>query len=241
MNLIFHRRYPLGVLIAFLLFAAAWAIKPTDVKDWALENALTALCLVFLIVTYRRFPLSNISYTLIAIFLALHTVGAHYTYSLVPYNEWTRQLFGKSLNEWFGFERNHYDRLVHLTFGLLMAYPVREFFLRIAGARGFWGYYLPLDLTMSFSMLYELLEWAAAIFLGGELGQAYVGSQGDVWDAHKDMALATLGALIAMLVVGFINWKFDKNFGAEFRDSLTPKDLGPLGESKLREMLAQPR
>src|SRR3954469_2827145 len=100
-----------------------------------------------------------------------------------------------------------------------MAYPIRELFLRVAGARGLWGYYLPLDLTMSFSMLYELIEWAAAANLGGDLGQAYLGTQGDVWDAQKDMARASLGALISMCVVAAINWKFDRNFGAEFRES----------------------
>ncbi len=87
--------------------------------------------------------------------------------------------------------RNHFDRLVHFGYGLLLAYPIREMFLRIGNVRGFWGYFLPLDLTMSTSMLYELIEWGAAEFFGGELGAAYLGTQGDVWDAHKDMALAS--------------------------------------------------
>jgi len=193
------------------------------------------------VISYRRLPLSNISYTLIFVFLCLHTVGAHYTYSLVPYDDWTESLTGSRLNDWFGFERNHYDRLVHFAFGLLLAYPIRELFLRVAGARGFWGYYLPLDLTMSFSMLYELIEWGAAVVFGGDLGHAYVGAQGDPWDAHKDMALATLGALICMSVVAFINWQFDRKFGTELRDSLRIRDgVGPLGEQKLRELLQPP-
>lgn len=240
MRFLFNPRYPRTLLILFLLYAAAWAYKPRDVKDWALENALTVIFVAALIVTYKRFQLSNISYTLIFIFMALHTVGAHYTYSQVPYNDWTRKLFGSPLNEWFGFQRNHFDRLVHFSFGFLLAYPIRELFLRIAGARGFWGYYLPLDLTMSFSMVYELIEWAAAIILGGELGQAFLGSQGDVWDAHKDMALASAGAAISMAVVALINWKFDKNFGAELRGSLVAKDVGPLGEKRLAEMMSGP-
>ncbi|MGH7179404.1 MAG: DUF2238 domain-containing protein, partial [Tepidisphaeraceae bacterium] len=165
-------------------------------------------------------------------------IGAHYTYSLVPYNQWTKSVFGRELNDIFGFSRNHYDRLVHFSFGLLLAYPIRELFMRVAGAKGFWSYYLPLDLTMSFSMLYELIEWGAAVVLGGELGVAYLGTQGDQWDAQKDMALATLGALICMSVVALINWKFDKNFGAELRESLTPKDV-TLGEKKLSEMMGR--
>jgi putative membrane protein len=237
MHFLFNPRYPLALLVIFLLYAIAWSFHPVDRSDWMLENALTMLALAALILSYRRFPLSNISYTLIFIFLCLHTIGSHYTYAMVPYNDWTRKLFGSPLNDWLGFQRNHYDRLVHFCFGLLLAYPVRELFMRVAGAKGFWSYYLPLDLTMSFSMLYELIEWVTAVAFGGDLGQAYLGTQGDVWDAQKDMALASLGALVSMCVVAFINWKFDKNFGAELRDSLTVKGDGPLGERKLRELL----
>ena len=238
MRPLYNPRYALAVLIAFLIFAAAWAFNPVDRKDWALENALTLFFVIFLVVTYRWMPFSNISYTLIFLFMCLHTIGAHYTYSKVPYNDWSAAVFGRSINDMLGVSRNYYDRLVHFSFGFLLAYPIRELFMRVAGAKGFWGYYLPLDLTMSFSMIYELIEWAVAVFCGGELGIAYLGAQGDVWDAQKDMALATVGALISMLVVAFINWKFDKNFGAELRDSLTAKDVGPLGEARLREMLA---
>src|SRR5207248_6476878 len=150
------------------------------------------------------------------------------------------KLFGKPLNDILHLDkRNYYDRLVHFCFGFLLAYPIRELFLRIARVRGFWGYYLPLDLTMSFSMLYELIEWIAAVSLGGELGVAYVGAQGDIWDAQKDMAMATLGAAISMCHVAFINWKFDQNFGAELRDSLRPREIGPLGETKLRDLLGR--
>jgi len=229
-------RYPLILLLLFITYAGAWAYRPVDVKDWALENALAALFVVALVVSYRRFPLSNVSYTLIFVFLCLHTIGAHYTYSLVPYDAWARELTGTTVNGVFGWQRNHFDRLVHFLFGLLLAYPVRELFCRIAGARGFWGYYLPLDLTMSFSMLYELIEWAAAMALGSDLGQAYLGTQGDEWDAHKDMALATLGAVLSMTVVALINWKFDKNFGSEMRDSFAVKG-DAMGEVRLRELM----
>src|SRR4051812_1120051 len=241
LGVLFNRRYPLTLLWLFLLYATAWAFNPVDRKDWLLENALTVLGLAFLVISYRRFPLSNISYTLIFIFMCLHTIGAHYTYSLVPYNDWSMKLIGRPLNPLLHLDsRNYYDRLVHFSFGFLLAYPIRELFMRVAGARGFWGYYLPLDLTMSFSMLYELIEWQAAVRLGGNLGDAFLGSQGDIWDAQKDMAMATLGALISMCVVALINWKFDKNFGAELRDSLRVKEIGPLGESKLRDILSPP-
>ena len=222
------RRYPYVLLVVFLVVLGVTAIKPWDVKNWLMENALTAAFVLVLVLTRKRLPLSDVSYTVIFLFMCLHVVGSHYSYSLVP--------IGKTVSQWFGWQRNQYDRFVHFSFGLLLAYPVRELFLRVAGVRGFWGYYLPLDLTMSFSMLYELIEWAAASAFGGELGAAYLGTQGDEWDAHKDMALATLGALISMAVVALINWKFDRHFGEELRESLSVKGKTPLGEVRLREL-----
>lgn len=226
-------RYLLWLSIGFAIYWAAWAIRPKYFVNWVVESTLLVLAVLVLFFTRKRFPLSNVSYTLITIFLALHTVGSHYSYSEVPYNRWLSNLVGWSFHE----SRNHYDRLVHFSFGLFLAYPIRELFLRIARVRGFWGYYLPLDLTMSFSMLYELIEWGYAEIAGGEAGASFLGSQGDQWDAQKDMALASLGALIAMIVVGWINWKFDKNFGAEFKKSLQPAPGDqPLGENRLNEL-----
>jgi putative membrane protein len=222
------RRYPYALLGLFGVVLAVSAIKPWDVKDWFLENALTAVFVGILVLSRKRLPLSNVSYTLIFVYLCFHVLGSHYSYSKVP--------LGAAASEFFGWHRNHYDRFVHFLFGLLIAYPIRELFLRVAGVRGFWGYYLPLDVTMSFSMLYELVEWGAAAAFGGELGAAYLGTQGDEWDAHKDMALATVGAVISMCVVAGINWKFDRQFGKEFRESLTVKGKQPLGEVKLREL-----
>ena len=100
-----RRRYPLVLGVVFLLYAGAWAYRPVDVKDWALENAIAAVFVLALVVSYRRFPLSNVSYTLIFVFLCLHTIGAHYTYSLVPYDVWAKKLTGTTINEIFGFER----------------------------------------------------------------------------------------------------------------------------------------
>jgi putative membrane protein len=230
------RRYPYVLLALFAVVFAVGAIRPVDYKDWALENALAVAFVAVLVLTRKRLPLSNVSYTVIFLFLCLHTLGAHYTYSLVPYDHWSRELAGQGINETFGWQRNHFDRLVHFCFGFLLAYPIREIFLRVAGVRGFWGYYLPLDVAMSFSMLYELIEWAASLAFGGDLGQAYLGTQGDQWDAHKDMALATLGAVISMGVVAAINWRFDRRFGEEFRSSLSVKGREPLGEVRLREL-----
>src|SRR5688572_18812589 len=130
-----------------VVFAIEWvvlAIEPFDRADWALENALVVVAVVALVASYRRFELSRVSHTLIFVFLCLHEVGAHYTYSQVPYDRWFAALTGRTLNELLGFERNHFDRLIHFLYGFLLAYPIREVFLRIAAVRGFWGYFLPL-------------------------------------------------------------------------------------------------
>lgn len=194
-------KLPLSLLGVFLVFAAFLGIDPYDRMDWVLENVLVVLGLAFLGFSYRRVPLSRTSYVLIFVFLMIHEVGSHYTYAEVPYDAWMERWTGHSISGRFGFERNHYDRLVHFTYGLLLAYPFRELFVCIADVRGFWSYFLPLDFVMSSSMLYELVEWGAASVVGEGLGMAYLGTQGDVWDAHKDMALASLGALVGLVLV----------------------------------------
>ena len=225
-----HARYVSTLLGVLALLWAALAIEPLDRHDWLLENALLVVTVALLAATYRRFPLSRISYTLIFLFLCLHTLGAHYTYAEVPYDRWWASLGGTTFNELVGWERNNFDRVVHFSYGLLLAYPIRELFLRIAGVRGFWGYFLPLDLTMSTSMLFELIEWLVAEVFGGDLGVAYLGTQGDVWDAHKDMALASLGALIAMAVTAFLNSRSKRDFAEEWNESLRIKSAAPLNE-----------
>jgi len=225
----------LFVLLAIL--QAVCAIGPHDRADWLLENSLLYGAVAILAATRRKLPLSRVSYTLIFVFLCLHTVGAHYTYSLVPYDAWLTSLTGRS--GVLGSGRNHFDRLVHFSYGLLLTYPVREVFLRVALVRGFWGYYLPLDVTMATSMIYEVIEWGAAEMLGGELGTAYLGTQGDPWDAQKDMALATLGGVIAMLVTLALNWRYQRDFAQEWADSLRVKGAAPLGEDELQRLLAE--
>jgi len=224
----------LGALLAGVIIASG--IEAHYPHDWLLENALVVVLVAFLALSARSLPLSRISYTLLFLFLCLHEVGAHWTYSEVPYDTWCQACFGVSLKETFGFERNHFDRLVHFSYGLLLAYPIREVFLRVANVRGFWGYFLPLDLTMSTSMIYELIEWGAAVGFGGDLGAAYLGTQGDIWDAHKDMALASLGAVIAMSVTAAINARWQRDFSREFVESLRVKDIRPAGEDALARL-----
>jgi putative membrane protein len=228
-----RRRYvtALGIVLAVVV---TWSlIGAHDLQTWAVENALVPGLLLILVVTYRHLPLSRVSYTLMFLFLVLHEIGAHWTYAQVPYNDWWHAIFGVTLNEWLGLERNHFDRLVHFSYGLLFAYPIRELFLRVANVKGFWGYFLPLDLTISTSTVFELFEWIAASLAGADVGTAYLGMQGDVWDAQKDITCASFGAVLAMCITAAINARYQRDFARDFLQSLEVKQPRPLGEDGL--------
>ena len=239
MKLIDHKRYLLILAVLFFIWWLILAINPYYRQDWALENVVVGFAVLFIAATYRKMPLSRISYTLIFIFLCLHEIGAHYTYSETPYDEWFQALFGFSINQLLGLQRNQYDRVIHFLYELLLAYPLRELFIRIAEVRGFWAYFLPLSVTMAFSALFELFEWAAALVFGGDLGIAYLGTQGDVWDSNKDMAMAGLGALIAMAITALINFRLQRDFAREWNESLRVKKKQPLGEDAILRMLEE--
>lgn len=185
------------VLISYLiLFFTLWTstlIGTTDLYNWVIENTLVVIFLLILALTFRRFQFSDVSYTFIFVYLCLHVYGAKYTYAENPFGYW--------MKDYFHFERNHYDRIVHFSFGFMLAYPMRDFFLNKMKFPSWVGWVLPVEITLSFSCLYELIEWAVADVLFTEQGAAYLGSQGDIWDAQKDMFMAGCGATIIMLLV----------------------------------------
>jgi putative membrane protein len=218
-----HRRYLIVLTVIFALIVIVSGIAPWHRQDWLLENALVVVGVFLLFAIYRHLPFSRLSWTLVFMFLCLHELGSHYTYSEVPYNDWCRALTGRSWNDIFNWQRNHFDRAVHFLYGLFLAYPVREIFLSLARARGFWSYFLPLDVMMSTSALYEIIEWGAAMVFGGDLGVAYLGTQGDPWDAQKDMLLAALGAFSTLTITAIVNWRCQRDFAREWADSLTVK------------------
>lgn len=184
-------------LLVWLCLIWLWAaIDPFNRRDWLLENLLVLVYAVLLIGTYRRFAFSNLSYGLFVIFLSLHLVGSHYTYSEVPFGYWLQDAFNLSCN--------HYDRIVHFSYGLLLAYPFRETLLRLAKVRPAWVGFITVSMVLAFSAFFEVVEAIVAMVVSPELGDAYLGTQGDIWDAQKDMVLAFSGAVIAMLIVGII-------------------------------------
>lgn len=166
--------------------------------------------------------------------MSLHVFGSHYTYSEVP--------LGYELQQWLGASRNMYDRFVHFLFGLLLAYPMREMFLRIARTEGIWGYFLPIVLVLALSAGYEIIEWLVAAKVDPSAGLAFLGTQGDIWDGQKDMLLAGIGATLAMTFVALVRWRYDPGFVHELRGSVSIKvDDAPLGEVKLRELVRRYR
>ncbi|MSQ91324.1 MAG: DUF2238 domain-containing protein [Gammaproteobacteria bacterium] len=191
-------RYPLTLLALFGLFWIALAIAPVYRQDWLLENLLVFIVVPWLVLTAKHLRFSDFTYTCLFIFFSLHAIGAHYTYSLVPYDQWFQALTGGSLNEILGFERNHYDRLIHFLYGLLVAAAAVEIFAHYGRYPRAWAYFFPLLFMASHAVIYELIEFAAAMVFGGDLGQAYLGTQGDVWDGQKDMAFALAGSTIAV-------------------------------------------
>jgi len=190
-------------LISYLvLFFALWAstlIGTTDLYNWVIENTLVVVFLSILAFTFKRFQFSDTSYTFIFVYLCLHVYGAKHTYAENPFGFW--------LKDFFHFERNHYDRIVHFSFGFMLAYPMRDFSLNKMKFPNWVGWLLPVEITLSFSCLYELIEWAVADILFPEQGAAYLGSQGDIWDAQKDMFMAGSGAVLIMLFVSSLRKK----------------------------------
>lgn len=197
----FQKNYWLWAFIS--VFSLVWLntfLGTTDMHNWLLENTLTVLFVMILIFTFRKFQFSDLSYLLICLYLCLHVYGSKYTYAENPLGYW--------LQDFFNAERNHYDRIVHFSFGFLLAYPVREMFLVGLKYPKLVAWILPIEMTLSISGLYELVEWAVADLFFPAQGMAYLGTQGDIWDAQKDIFLAFSGALLATTLVSIIKKTF---------------------------------
>ncbi|MEY2630855.1 MAG: hypothetical protein RLZZ469_1752 [Bacteroidota bacterium] len=190
-------------LSSFLVLWTSTLLGTNDLNNWLLENTLTVLFFLFLIVSYKKYQFSDLSYLLITVYLCLHVYGAKYTYAENPFGYW--------LKDYMGWERNHYDRIVHFSFGFLLAYPMRELFLKWVKYPTMVAWVLPIEITLSVSGFYELIEWAVADIFFPSQGDAYLGTQGDIWDAQKDIFLAFLGAILATTIVSLIKKIFKLN------------------------------
>ena len=192
------------VLIVMILAS----INPLEWSSYLLHQAGTLIFLALIVALHRYWHISAKAYVLATLFLLIHIIGARYLYSYVPYDDWTQQLFGVRLSTVFGWQRNMYDRLVHFSYGLLIfsvMYQSLNYVLKIQSTKQL--IVLTLMLNMSTSLLYELFEWGIATTLSPEAAEAYNGQQGDMWDAHQDMALALIGGITAAAMTVF----FDRN------------------------------
>lgn len=190
-----ENRFLRRLCLAMAVWVAYTAAHPEQIFDYWLESALALVFVAVLAGTYRRLALSDLSYLLIFGYLVLHAWGAQYKYSSVPLGEWMKPALETT--------RNHYDRVMHFGYGLLLAYPMQEWFMRSAKVRNGFRYFLPIVFTVACSAVYEMLEAFMASVLTPERGEEFVGMQGDIWDAQKDMFLATLGSMIAMAAVAW--------------------------------------
>lgn len=183
-----------GLTVFYVLAWLAAAVAPFDRFDWFLENLLVFVAVALLGREYRVRPLSDFSYLLIVVFLLLHAVGAHYTYAMAAPGFWLQDLFS--------LERNHYDRVIHFAFGLLVFYPVRELLSRYAGAGRRLSGFTAFVVIGTSSAVFEIIEWIVAVVVSPEAAMAYLGTQGDVFDAQKDSLLAIVGAILGLLATG---------------------------------------
>ena len=182
----------LASAIAGLLF---WSgVAPADRAVWWAEIIPVMAVFVALIGTYPRFHFSNLAYGLMSLWLIMHIIGARYTFANVPF-EWGNRLLTPLLGE----DRNHYDRLAHYIIGFY-SYAMMEWLLRRKLCGVALAFFFSLFFIMSVAAAYEIIEWQYAVIEGGNAGVEFLGSQGDIWDAQKDMLADTLGALTALML-----------------------------------------
>ena len=198
--------FQLVLLLLFTIYFVLWLYDPPYELHAVIHVVPTWIAIALLLVSTRYFPLSNTSFSLLVAFLTLHVLGTRYIYSFVPYDQWAQQLLGAAVTESSELSRNHYDRLVHFSYGLLIAPVAHEVHQRMLQVRPAWSYFTAVEFVLASSMLFELAEWLGAVNLAPGFADSYLGQQGDPWDAHKDMALAAVGAVLSMFVVAGVRY-----------------------------------
>jgi len=181
-------------IVLFIIFGVFWLISsfnPAYRGTWFLENIIVFLCVPIVILSYFKFRLSNLSYILLFILAMLNIMGAHYTYSLTP--------VGIELSEFFGWERNHYDRIVHFLYAFIATVVFWELFKSFLPKNKIVAGLFIFSIIISFGALYEIGEFVVSVLVRPEMGLSFLGSQGDIWDAQKDMLAHVMGSLLALL------------------------------------------
>ncbi|MBW2442063.1 MAG: DUF2238 domain-containing protein [Deltaproteobacteria bacterium] len=188
-------RMPLVLLsIVVVVCIATVADPPAGRISWLLEVGPGIAGIIVLIVLYKRFPMSQMVYVCVFLHVLILIYGGYYTYALTPLGNWAREAFG--------FSRNHYDRVGHIALGVFPAFIIREVLLRKTPLqRGGWLYFIIISIVLAVAAFWELLEWWVALVVASDVGTAFLGSQGDIWDAQWDMFLALLGAMVVLPIL----------------------------------------
>ncbi len=198
METLSHDRYKQLLFLLLGVFFVGSCIAPPYRDYLLMQHVPTVLAAMLLAYLSQRFAVSRFSFTLIIAFLAMHTLGARYLYSYTPYDYWGERLLGVNITETFGFRRNHYDRLVHFSYGLLLAVPIQEFERRHLRLSATLASVLAVECIVATSAGYEMIEWLVAVVFTPQWADSFLGQQGDSFDAQKDMALATAGAVLSI-------------------------------------------
>lgn len=201
------KRELMVLLAVYAAGFAALAVNPHDRGDWALENFFPLAQLFALAVTYRRYQFTRLSYYLLFVYLFVQSWGGHYTYALAPPFNWVR--------DEFGLARNHYDRVAHFCLGFLVTIPAREILLQFVSASRKWIHFIAASIILAVGAFYEFIEWWMSLIVSPELGDAFLGTQGDIWDSHWDMFLALAGAVCALALFSRLH---DRQLGS-YRNS----------------------
>ena len=188
-------RLPLVLLSVVLVVCIATVANPPAGRiSWLLEVGPGLAGIIILIVLYKRFPMSHIVYWFVFFHVLILIYGGYYTYAETPLGNWAKEAFGLS--------RNHYDRVGHIALGVFPAFIIREVLLRKTPLqRGGWLYFIVISIVLAVAAFWELLEWWVALLVASDIGTAFLGSQGDIWDAQWDMLLALVGAMVALPIL----------------------------------------
>jgi len=188
------RRELLALMFIYLLGFAALAVNPHDRADWALENLFPISQLVAVCIGYRYYKFTRLSYYLIFFYLFVQSWGGHFTYAEAAPLSWLRDQFHLS--------RNHYDRVAHFMLGFLLAIPIKEILMQFVTASRRWMNFLTAAIVLAIGAFYELIEWWVAVLATPNLGDKFLGTQGDIWDTQWDMFLALIGAVVTLAIFG---------------------------------------
>jgi len=188
-------RIPLMLLSVVTVVCIATVVDPPAGRtNWLLEVGPGLAGIIVLIGLYRRFPMSHMVYFFVFLHMFILIYGGYYTYAETPLGNWAKEVFG--------FSRNHYDRVGHVALGVFPAFIIREVLLRNTPLRrGGWLYFIVISVVLAVAAFWELLEWWVTLLVASDVGSAFLGSQGDIWDAQWDMFLALIGAMVALPIL----------------------------------------